>query len=204
MTRITLREIVKWLRRKRVFPLLSLRGVGEMLLLARALPGSAQSAALRNAFTEAGFSQLPNALVGDAITIEPGNVVFKHKATVLVQFGSAAAPPGSEAALVLGGPEVGAAGPPPSLALYQPPSFVRTLTYAAAAYAAREPVLLVGPSGHKSTAVASLAHLLGRSSELTVVHLTPETEAGDLLGQIVPMGIAQVRSDYDCIRAACA
>ncbi|MCV5263630.1 AAA family ATPase, partial [Escherichia coli] len=51
-------------------------------------------------------------------------------------------------------------------------------------------LLLVGPTACKSLAVATWAAVLGRQAELTVVHLTPDTEASDLLGQIAPLSLS--------------
>ena len=52
---------------------------------------------------------------------------------------------------------------------------------------AGEPVLLVGPSSAKSLLVECWNDLVSDDSQLVVAHLTPETEAADLIGQIVPI-----------------
>jgi MoxR-like ATPase len=182
--RLTLREIVKWLRRKSIFSSKTLRSVGEMLLSARTLPNTEQHEKLKDAFTKSGFS-VGGVLTFGSIEIKPkskdrdGIVSFKDfEGHLLVELDSTAT------SSIL----------PPALQI-PTQALTRTLTYAAAALKAREPVLLVGPSGHKSTAVTTMAALLGRTSELTVMHLTPETETADMLGQIIPMGTSALLDD---------
>ena len=67
-----------------------------------------------------------------------------------------------------------------------PLTFKRSLVRLALAVHAKEPVLLVGPTSCKTLLVETWAQLTKRSAELIKVHLTPDTEAGDLIGEIQP------------------
>ena len=73
-----------------------------------------------------------------------------------------------------------------SLVLSSPETFLRSLVRLALAVTAKEPVLLVGPTSCKTLLIETWASLSNRSSELIKVHLTPDTEAGDLIGEIQP------------------
>ncbi|CAF4794749.1 unnamed protein product, partial [Rotaria sp. Silwood1] len=67
-----------------------------------------------------------------------------------------------------------------------PETFRRCLIRIAHAVKAREPILLVGPTSCKSLLVETWAIITNRSDEFIKVHLTPDTEAGDLIGEIRP------------------
>ena len=67
-----------------------------------------------------------------------------------------------------------------------PETFHRSLVRLALAIHAKEPVLLVGPTSCKTLLVETWARLSNRSDELIKVHLTPDTEANDLIGEIQP------------------
>ncbi|CAF4073881.1 unnamed protein product, partial [Rotaria magnacalcarata] len=73
-----------------------------------------------------------------------------------------------------------------SLVLASPDSFHRSLIRLSHAIHAKEPVLLIGPTSCKTLLVETWARLSNRSLELTKVHLTPDTEASDLIGEIQP------------------
>ncbi|CAF4496215.1 unnamed protein product, partial [Rotaria sp. Silwood2] len=73
-----------------------------------------------------------------------------------------------------------------SLVPSSPETFLRSLTRLALAVAAKEPVLLVGPTSCKTLLVETWTNLSNRSHELIKVHLTPDTEAGNLIGEIQP------------------
>ncbi|CAF0973740.1 unnamed protein product [Adineta steineri] len=73
-----------------------------------------------------------------------------------------------------------------SLILSSPKSFQRSLVRIALAIHAGEPVLLVGPTSSKTFLVETWAKLINRHDELVKIHLTPESEAADLVGEIQP------------------
>ncbi len=69
-----------------------------------------------------------------------------------------------------------------------PQKFLSTLLRVAEACQANEPVLLVGPTSCKSLIVQTYAELVnGSRASLSEVHLTKETESADLIGQIRPV-----------------
>jgi hypothetical protein len=53
-----------------------------------------------------------------------------------------------------------------------------------------EPLLLIGTTSFKTTLVRTWCRLMGREDELVVVRLTPETECGDLIGELRPYSLA--------------
>eukprot|EP00952_Eustigmatos_sp_NYUAD-ZCMA_P006404 27610-Eustigmatos_ZCMA.PRE.1 len=67
-----------------------------------------------------------------------------------------------------------------------PPSFLSCLARMVLATHNHEPILLVGPTACKSTLVSAWCTLFNRSQELETCFLSPETEAGDLIGQMHP------------------
>jgi MoxR-like ATPase len=74
--------------------------------------------------------------------------------------------------------------------LFSPPlSFQRALVQVVFATRACEPVLLVGPSCYKSLLVDTWCRIFGSHSALLRVHLTPETESPDLIGQMHPYSL---------------
>ena len=66
-----------------------------------------------------------------------------------------------------------------------PQRFLKCLVQVGIAAACREPVLLVGATGCKTTVVQAWAQITGRS-DISTVHLTPDTQPQDLVGQISP------------------
>ncbi|CAF0986919.1 unnamed protein product [Didymodactylos carnosus] len=70
--------------------------------------------------------------------------------------------------------------------LTPPDSFKRSLIRIAFAVQAKEPILLVGPTSCKTLLVETWARISNRQDELIKVHLTPDTEAGELIGEIHP------------------
>ncbi|CAF1361581.1 unnamed protein product [Adineta steineri] len=67
-----------------------------------------------------------------------------------------------------------------------PNSFKRSLIRIAFAVQAKEPILLVGPTSCKTLLVETWARISNRQNDLIKVHLTPDTEAGELIGEIHP------------------
>ncbi|CAF3680158.1 unnamed protein product [Rotaria sp. Silwood1] len=70
--------------------------------------------------------------------------------------------------------------------LTPPESFQRSLIRIAFAVQAKEPILLVGPTSCKTLLVETWARISNRQHDLIKVHLTPDTEAGELIGEIHP------------------
>jgi hypothetical protein len=70
-----------------------------------------------------------------------------------------------------------------------PASFQRTLVQVVFATRACEPVLLVGPSCYKSLVVDTWCRIFGVHKSLLRVHLTPETDSPDLIGQMHPYSL---------------
>jgi hypothetical protein len=70
-----------------------------------------------------------------------------------------------------------------------PLSFQRTLVQVVFATHACEPVLLLGPTCYKSLLVETWCRIFGRTDSLLRVHLTPETESPDLIGQMHPYSL---------------
>ncbi|CAF1360682.1 unnamed protein product [Adineta steineri] len=70
--------------------------------------------------------------------------------------------------------------------LEPPNSFKRSLIRIAFAVQSKEPILLVGPTSSKTLLVETWARISHRQDELIKVHLTPDTEAGELIGEIHP------------------
>ncbi|CAF4262361.1 unnamed protein product, partial [Rotaria sp. Silwood2] len=73
-----------------------------------------------------------------------------------------------------------------TLVAISPDCFQRALIRLAFAAQSNEPVLLVGPTSCKTLLVEMWAQLSNRSTDLLKVHLTPDIEASDLIGQIQP------------------
>ncbi|CAF3786308.1 unnamed protein product [Rotaria socialis] len=67
-----------------------------------------------------------------------------------------------------------------------PLTFQRTLTRIAQAVHANEPVLLIGPTSCKTLIVETWTRVLNRYDELVIIHLTPESESANLVGEIQP------------------
>jgi AAA domain (dynein-related subfamily) len=67
-----------------------------------------------------------------------------------------------------------------------PAGFVRALALIFFAADNHEPILLVGPTSCKSLLVQAYAQIIGRYNELERCYLSSDTEASDLLGQMRP------------------
>ena len=67
-----------------------------------------------------------------------------------------------------------------------PVSFIRCLVRVAIAVHCREPVLLVGPTAYKTTVVRTWASICGKDESAITMHLTPDTDTSELIGQVQP------------------
>ena len=86
-----------------------------------------------------------------------------------------------------------------------PQSFVRCLVRVAVAVHCREPVLLVGPTACKSTVIQEWARITGHSKHIKTVHLTPDTDTPELVGQMQPYTLmSTLRQLVKLARAALA
>ena len=173
----TMREIIKWVRRYNMFsctapateatwPL-----AGLSLLAPRYQPRSDQSARLASIFQQVEEWSV-SAAYGDkpvTITQTPTGVQFTEGPLSVIV-------PGSQ----LEHSRLFQQGRRP------PAPFQQSLLQLAFAVSNREPVLLVGPSSYKTLLVATWVELQGRKNELLTVHLAPDTEASELVGQIQP------------------
>ncbi|CAF3665321.1 unnamed protein product [Rotaria sp. Silwood1] len=165
--RITFRELVKWIHRhaifspkKEIWPI-----IGASLLGAKYPLKSPIREELFNLFKSVWSNSTPSIestaqikQIGDAVQISEG--ALNHTIPNMKLDGSC----------VLTAPE----------------PFQRALVRLAFAAQAHEPVLLVGPTSCKTLLIETWAHLIQRSSDLIKVHLTQDTEAGDLIGEIQP------------------
>ncbi|CAF4810853.1 unnamed protein product, partial [Rotaria sp. Silwood1] len=67
-----------------------------------------------------------------------------------------------------------------------PYSFQRALVQIAVAVKAREPILLIGPTSFKTLLVKTWTQIIGKNDLLQSVHLTAESDANELIGQMCP------------------
>eukprot|EP00899_Mesostigma_viride_P017506 jgi/Mesvir1/25757/Mv01936-RA.1 len=181
-SRISLREVLKWTRRTRM--LRCPQRLAGMTLLAPRLPSSLLlEGPLLAAFMTAyatGAKELQLSLSNPFCENYGGGVRFgfrgSYKLQVHIPNASLAHSPLFEVSQ-------------DGKLLRQPPlPFIRTLVLLAFATTAREPVLLVGPTSCKSLVVQTWARVTRQ--QLTSVHLTPETEAAELVGRIEPFTFA--------------
>ena len=173
----TMREIIKWVRRYHMFSLTApvTQGswplAGLSLLSPRFQPGSEQLGKLASIFQQVNGWSAPAAYDGKPVTIKqtPKGVHFAEGSLSVIVAGSQL----EHSRLFRHG-------------RCPPAPFQRSLVRLAFAVSNREPVLLVGPSSYKTLLVTTWVELLGRKEELLKVHLAPDTEASELVGQIQP------------------
>ena len=67
-----------------------------------------------------------------------------------------------------------------------PLTFQKQLVRLAFASVNQEPVLLIGPTCYKSILVKTWAEITNQKDSVTTIHLTPDTESSELIGQIYP------------------
>lgn len=173
----TMREIIKWVRRYGMFSRTAQANeatwplAGLSLLAPRYQPKSDQSAKLASIFQQvqgwSGSGTYDSKPV--SITQMPAGVQFTEGSLSVIVPGSRL----EHSRLFQQG-------------RYPPATFQRSLVRLAFAVNNREPVLLVGPSSYKTLLVATWVELQGFKNELLTVHLAPDTEASELVGQIQP------------------
>ena len=180
----TMREIIKWVRRYHMFsqaaPATSASWplAGLSILAPRYQPGSEAYTKLADAFKDGtGWSK--------AVTAYDSRPVKITQTAAGVHFAE------GPLSVVVPGSQLD------NSPLFQqgrcpPAPFQRSLAQMAFAISNREPVLLVGPSSYKTLLVSTWAELQGRASELIKVHLAPDTEASELVGQIQPSSFADL------------
>jgi hypothetical protein len=188
---LTMREVVKWIRRFNLMklgqtgtPLPSLWVTAGWSLLSPRVEKERHKElgdALCRAFLSAGKSLSVD--IAQPITLEGLQVRFKQgDATLSLPVGDG---PGqvrldrSPLFVVQRG----------VLVKSPPKSFQRTLVQVVFATHACEPVLLLGPTCYKSLLVETWCRIFGRTDSLLRVHLTPETESPDLIGQMHPYSL---------------
>ena len=166
-SRITFRELVKWLHRHALFsPQKELWSiVGASLLGAKYSSDSTVRQTLLNDLQSI-WPQIP---------LSPNPQIEIKETGGQIRF--------REGALYVDIPKMTLAD---SLVLTSPETFHRSLVRLALAVHAKEPVLLIGPTSCKTLLVETWARHSNRLNEFIKVHLTPDTEAGDLIGEIQP------------------
>ncbi|CAF1151526.1 unnamed protein product, partial [Rotaria sordida] len=166
-SRITFRELVKWLHRHAIFsPEKELWPVVGASLLAVKYPSE---------------SSMNESLIQDLRAVWSNITLLKNPAIEIRSVGTSVR--FREADLYVDVPNMKLND---SVVLTSPESFHRSLVRLALAVHAKEPVLLVGPTSCKTLLVETWTRLSGRSDELIKVHLTPDTEAGNLIGELQP------------------
>lgn len=206
---ITMREVVKWIRRTQALNV-SVKLAGWSLLSARLTPGSGDYQALQDVFTRVwptaepltGEARIENRSHTDSsgsthvtgVRFREGGVCVDVAGASLERsalFRGAWAPLASgllstSVALTRHCASWNAGGAEP------PQSFVRCLVRVAVAAHCREPVLLVGPTACKSTVIQEWARITGRNQHVKTVHLTPDTDTPELVGQMQPYTLMSV------------
>ncbi|CAF5029359.1 unnamed protein product, partial [Rotaria sp. Silwood1] len=166
-SRITFRELVKWLHRHAIFsPDKELWPIVGTSLLAVKYPSE---------------SLMNESLMQDLRAVWPNITLLKNPTIEIRSIGTSVR--FREADLYVDVPNMTLKN---SIIPTSPESFHRSLVRLALAVHAKEPVLLVGPTSCKTLLVETWARLSGRSDELIKVHLTPDTEAGNLIGELQP------------------
>ena len=168
---ITMREIIKWTRRKKSFLQAPWDVVGYSLLDSRLKDGAAR-AQLKTCFDQA-FQRLQ------------GLQVLGHQSAASIrQNGDTVTFSDSGLELAMQGFDL-ARSPLWQNGRQPPASFIKCLCRVAFCVKHREPVLLIGPSSCKTLLVHTWMSISGHS-ELVKVFLTSGSESTDLLGDIRP------------------
>jgi hypothetical protein len=185
--RITLRELIKWIRRKLLFePTCSWAFAGFTFLSSRRLRVGVSDKLdeLENKFIRI-FGGRESKLQGSEITIEyhelqgssgQGSVVFSER---LEQSRGIEI---RETSSLSFSPLFEKGRKPPM-------RFQHALVRLMQAYKAGEPVLLIGPTSFKSLLVQTWAKLCQKETDMITAYLTPDTETPELIGQMHPFTV---------------
>lgn len=171
-TRITMRELIKWSRRRHTLFSANMRPDEEnrawflagYSLLAPRVIDKAKEATCKILTSPSAFNE---PLPSDVASFKDCQLRFLSDMTMEL-------PPSAAAAIQRYAHS------------RAPPSFVTTLARLLVATKNREPVLLVGPTACKSFVIGAWLDTMGRSAEVETCYLSPETEASDLIGQMTP------------------
>ncbi|CAF3506451.1 unnamed protein product [Rotaria sp. Silwood1] len=167
-SRITFRELIKWIRRydllsgeTEVWPMI---GVS---LLAGKYPLESSA---REELMEVLKTKWPNAIIQ-----KPSQIEIKQDGGELVRF--------QENDLRV---NIKTTALSQNAISTWPSTFKHVMVRIAQAIHSHEPILLVGPTSCKTLLVETWARILDRSDELSIIHLTPESESANLIGEIQP------------------
>ena len=177
-----MREIIKWIRRVNLLSrgdkqaLVEWSSVGLSMFASRALPQSPEMQQVQKAIQQAGWEPAGSSSEQSfSVKDTPEGVEFREGHQSVTVPGSAL-----KHSFLFKNQR-------------QPPKqFVRSLVQLAFAVQNREPVLLVGPTSYKTLLVSTWVTLQGRAQELVKVHLTADSEASELVGQIQPYSLTDL------------
>ncbi|CAF4415448.1 unnamed protein product [Rotaria sp. Silwood2] len=167
-SRITFRELVKWLRRHELFS----RGKEFWPMIGVSL--------LAGKYPLESYTR--QTLINDLNTIWPNAIIPKISQIDVRDIGGGLVRFQENDVFV----DVNTTLLSQSIIPISPKTFQRTLVRIALAICAGEPVLLVGPTSYKTLIVETWTRLSNRFDELVKIHLTPESESADLIGEIQP------------------
>ncbi|CAF4499017.1 unnamed protein product, partial [Rotaria sp. Silwood2] len=167
-SRITFRELVKWLRRHELFS----RGKEFWPMIGVSL--------LAGKYPLESYTR--QTLINDLNTIWPNTIIPKLSQIDIRDIGGGLVRFQENDVFV----DVNTTLLSQSIIPISPKTFQRTLVRISLAICAGEPVLLVGPTSCKTLIVEAWTRLSNRFDELVKIHLTPESESADLIGEIQP------------------
>eukprot|EP01127_Copromyxa_protea_P008978 TRINITY_DN2080_c0_g1_i4.p1 TRINITY_DN2080_c0_g1~~TRINITY_DN2080_c0_g1_i4.p1 ORF type:complete len:7466 (-),score=1064.85 TRINITY_DN2080_c0_g1_i4:44-22441(-) len=162
--RISMREIIKWLNRQALYNQKDIALVGQSLLAPKLTPGTPNFDKLFKVL------KISSTKVIVSITQEIGNKVCFREGTLSF----------TKDNVVLSRSPLWRRGHSP------PQKFIRQLVRLAFAVHSEEPVLLIGPTSCKTLLVETWVKITGAEENFVKVHLTPDTEAPELIGQMQP------------------
>lgn len=162
--RISMREIIKWLHRQAVFGTQEFPLVGQSLLASKLMPGSQNHEELMKVLKLSHSTRLTSSANqhGNQVTFTEGSLSVTLDDVMLSR------------------------SPLWSKGHSPPAKFVQHLVRLAFAVKNEEPVLLIGPTCYKTLLIDTWVKITGASENFIKVHLTPDTEAPELVGQMQP------------------
>jgi hypothetical protein len=179
---MSLREIIKWLHRQEIFKSKDYALVGQSLLASKFL------------FESKNYDELFTILTGKSEKDTanspgkgPAGGSLKLLLPVQVEQVTESAVCFTEGSLEVTMPGILLTRSPLWANNRAPPAkFLRQLVRLAFAVYSQEPVLFVGPTCYKSLLVETWMEITAAKEKLVKVHLTPDTEASELVGQMQP------------------